>query len=54
MASGDRAYRVVMTEELLEQQLDEVRALARRARELFGHKPIEPPSLEVRLEPVAE
>lgn len=43
-----------MTEELLQQQLDELRALARRARELFGHNLIEPPALGVRREPVAE
>lgn len=43
-----------MTEALLQQQLDDVRVLARRARELFGHNPIEPPALAVGLEPVAE
>jgi hypothetical protein len=33
-----------MAESALQQQLDEVRALLRRARELFGANPIEPPS----------
>lgn len=32
-----------MAESLLQQQLDEVRALLQRARELFGENPIEPP-----------
>lgn len=32
-----------MAESMLQQQLDEVRALLRRARELFGSNPIAPP-----------
>lgn len=32
-----------MGESLLQQQLDEVRALLQRARDLFGHNPVEPP-----------
>ena len=32
-----------MAESMLQQQLDEVRALLRRARELFGAHPIAPP-----------
>ncbi|HEX5144037.1 MAG TPA: hypothetical protein VFW21_09220 [Mycobacterium sp.] len=32
-----------MAESLLQQQLDEVRALLARARELFGAQPVEPP-----------
>ncbi|WP_313673597.1 hypothetical protein [Mycolicibacterium sp.] len=32
-----------MADSLLQQQLDEVRALLRRARELFGSSPIAPP-----------
>ena len=32
-----------MAESLLQQQLDEVRTLLRRARELFGSNPIAPP-----------
>lgn len=32
-----------MAESLLQQQLDEVRALLRRTRELFGANPIAPP-----------
>jgi hypothetical protein len=32
-----------MADSALQQQLDEVRALLRRARELFGANPIEPP-----------
>jgi hypothetical protein len=32
-----------MSESMLQQQLDEVRALLRRARELFGSNPIAPP-----------
>jgi hypothetical protein len=32
-----------MADSALQQQLDEVRALLRRARELFGPNPIEPP-----------
>lgn len=32
-----------MAESLLQQQLDEVRGLLIRARELFGQNPIEPP-----------
>ncbi|HQC78239.1 MAG TPA: hypothetical protein PLH92_16150 [Mycobacterium sp.] len=42
-----------MTESMLQQQLDELRELARRARNLFGHNPVEPPALEVRTQPVA-
>lgn len=34
-----------MTESMLQQQLDELRELARRARNLFGHNPVEPPAL---------
>jgi hypothetical protein len=33
-----------MADSALQQQLDEVRALLRRARELFGANPIEPPT----------
>ena len=33
-----------MAESLLQQQLDEVRALLQRARDLFGDNPVEPPS----------
>jgi hypothetical protein len=33
-----------MAESLLQQQLDEVRALLRRARELFGPDPVGPPA----------
>lgn len=43
-----------MTESMLQQQLDEVRMLAQRARELFGHNLVEPPALEVRTQPVAD
>jgi hypothetical protein len=32
-----------MADSALQQQLDEVRALLTRARELFGDNPIEPP-----------
>lgn len=32
-----------MAESLLQQQLDEVRALLRRARDLFGSNPVAPP-----------
>jgi hypothetical protein len=32
-----------MADSALQQQLDEVRVLLRRARELFGANPIEPP-----------
>ncbi len=32
-----------MTESMLQQQLNEVRALLQRARELFGESPISPP-----------
>jgi hypothetical protein len=32
-----------MAESLLQQQLDEVRSLLRRARELFGSNPVAPP-----------
>ncbi|WP_172827303.1 hypothetical protein [Mycobacterium asiaticum] len=32
-----------MADSALQQQLDEVRALLGRARELFGNNPIEPP-----------
>ncbi|HRD11656.1 MAG TPA: hypothetical protein PLI79_07325 [Mycobacterium sp.] len=32
-----------MADSLLQQQLDEVRALLRRARELFGANPVAPP-----------
>ncbi|MCB1292386.1 hypothetical protein [Mycolicibacterium sp.] len=32
-----------MGESLLQQQLDEVRALLHRARELFGQHPVPPP-----------
>jgi hypothetical protein len=32
-----------MGDSLLQQQLDEVRALLQRARELFGAKPVAPP-----------
>lgn len=34
----------VMADSALQQQLDEVRALLTRARELFGPNPIEPPT----------
>ena len=33
-----------MADSALQQQLDEVRALLARARELFGPNPIEPPT----------
>ncbi len=33
-----------MADSLLQQQLDEVRALLAQARELFGENPVEPPS----------
>lgn len=33
-----------MADSVLQQQLDEVRELLRRARELFGANPIEPPA----------
>ncbi|GFG82342.1 hypothetical protein [Mycobacterium paragordonae] len=33
-----------MAESALQQQLDEVRSLLGRARELFGDNPIEPPT----------
>jgi hypothetical protein len=33
-----------MADSALQQQLDEVRALLSRARELFGANPIEPPA----------
>jgi hypothetical protein len=32
-----------MAESILQQQLDEVRALLRRARDLFGSHPVAPP-----------
>lgn len=32
-----------MADSMLQQQLDEVRALLRRARELFGPEPVAPP-----------
>ncbi|WP_176562176.1 hypothetical protein [Mycolicibacterium palauense] len=32
-----------MSDSLLQQQLDEVRALLQRARELFGAEPVAPP-----------
>jgi hypothetical protein len=32
-----------MAESLLQQQLDEVRSLLKRARELFGSTPVAPP-----------
>jgi hypothetical protein len=37
-------YREGMADSALQQQLDEVRALLHRARELFGANPIEPPT----------
>ncbi len=37
-------YRGDMADSALQQQLDEVRALLGRARELFGANPIEPPT----------
>ena len=40
-----------MSESLLQQQLDEVRALLRMARELFGAQPVSPPE---RIGPVSE
>lgn len=33
-----------MADSLLQQQLDEVRALLARARELFGANPVQPPA----------
>ena len=33
-----------MADSALQQQLDEVRALLNRARELFGPNPVEPPT----------
>ena len=41
-----------MADSALQQQLDEVRALLRRARELFGANPIEPP-LDIAASPDA-
>jgi hypothetical protein len=40
-----------MSESLLQQQLDEVRALLRLARDLFGAQPVSPPE---RIGPVSE
>jgi hypothetical protein len=40
-----------MSESLLQQQLDEVRALLRLARELFGAQPV---SLPERIGPISE
>jgi hypothetical protein len=34
-----------MAESMLQQQLNEVRALLRRARELFGSNPVAPPQV---------
>jgi hypothetical protein len=34
-----------MADSMLQQQLDEVRALLRRARELFGQSPVAPPEV---------
>lgn len=34
-----------MADSLLQQQLDEVRALLQRARDLFGANPVAPPEL---------
>jgi len=34
-----------MSESLLQQQLDEVRALLRQARDLFGPQPVSPPDI---------
>jgi hypothetical protein len=34
-----------MSESLLQQQLDEVRALLHQARELFGPQPVSPPDV---------
>jgi hypothetical protein len=33
-----------MAESMLQQQLDEVRALLQRARDLFGSQPVAPPA----------
>jgi len=41
---------VGMSESLLQQQLDEVRALLRLARDLFGAQPVSPPE---RIGPVS-
>lgn len=38
-----RASVSAMSESLLQQQLDEIRALLQRARELFGQDPLPPP-----------
>ncbi|BDB39596.1 hypothetical protein Mkiyose1665_19770 [Mycobacterium kiyosense] len=43
MPAGWSKYRIFMADSGLQQQLDEVRALLGRARELFGDNPIEPP-----------
>lgn len=40
-----------MADSLLQQQLDEVRALLQRARELFGANPVAPPNLITALPP---
>jgi len=42
-AAHRRGYRGRMAESLLQQQLDEVRSLLRRARDLFGSNPVAPP-----------
>ncbi|CPR12780.1 hypothetical protein BN971_04085 [Mycobacterium bohemicum DSM 44277] len=41
-----------MADSALQQQLDEVRALLARARELFGANPVEPPT-DIRPDPDA-
>lgn len=42
-ATTYRASVSAMSESLLQQQLDEVRMLLQRARDLFGHDPLPPP-----------
>lgn len=45
MAAAARRYRDGMADSLLQQQLDEVRSLLARARELFGPNPVAPPEV---------
>ncbi|BBY99314.1 hypothetical protein AWC04_02750 [Mycolicibacterium fallax] len=44
MAGGAPQYRSVMADVTLQHQLDEVRALLKRALALFGAEPVEPPA----------
>lgn len=43
MTPAGPGYRGDMADSLLQQQLDEVRTLLTRARELFGPNPVAPP-----------